>query len=429
MSKKKISRKQFLLQSTGFVLGTSLLSPFCTSPHRPTQHPPNPQDMEPRPETFWQEIRQAYTLSSEVINLNNGWCSPQAQPVKEAFLYHHNRMNKEPAHFLAQEMHKGRDKVRAELADFVGCEAGEIALSRSGTESLATIICGLPLQRGDEVVLSGYDYPHVIQSLQQRESREGIVLKWAQYNLFDIAPEELLQHYIDLFTPKTKLLVLTHMLNWNGELMPIEGIIKAAHERGIEVMVDAAHSFAQVEWDIQTLGCEYLGASLHKWLGAPFGTGMLYIRKDKIEKVWPMFASDHNIAKSDIRKFEVLGTRSVAAEFAVSNALEFHNRIGSSHKRYRLRQLTDYWVNKVRDLPNVQFYSPIDSPRICALATVGIKGYSPQALHDLLLSSYRIQVAFIPHSLFPGIRITPNVFTSYTELDQLVEAIQQISQA
>lgn len=377
-------------------------------------------------EEFWYWIRQSYTLNYNLINLNNGGVSPQPKVVQDAFEHFNRFCNDAPSYYMWRVLDRGRESLRSSLADFAGCSPDEIAINRNTTEALDTIVFGLPLKKGDEVVLSKYDYPHMVNAWLYREKRDGIILKWVDLPV----PAEDEQEIVDLFeaqfSNKTKLVHITHIINWTGQILPAKAIASVARERGIEVLVDGAHSFAHIDYEIPDLDCDYFGTSLHKWMCAPFGTGMMYVRKDKISKVAPLFPNIETDSE-DIRKFEHLGTHSVPTEMAVKNALDFHLNITTERKEARLRFLTKYWVDKVKDIPKIKLYTSRKPEFSCALFTVGIEGMEPGDFELDLYKKYNIHTSSVSHEVVSGIRITPHVYTSLRDLDVLVEGITELA--
>jgi selenocysteine lyase/cysteine desulfurase len=377
-------------------------------------------------EDFWQYIRQAYTVSDNIIYLNAGGVSPQPRTVQETFEFYNRFSNQGPAFYMWQELDRGREPLRLRLADMAGCSSEEIAINRNTTEALATVIFGLPLQRGDEVVLSKQDYPNMINAWKQRELRDGIKLVWVNLTLPSEDDTYLTQQYTNAFTARTKLVQITHLINWNGQILPVRKIADAAHARGIEVLVDGAHTFAHFDYKIPELGADYFGTSLHKWLCAPFGSGMLYIRKEKISKIYPLLSAPDPLGK-DIHKFENLGTRSFPAEMAIGKAIEFHEMIGAERKQERLHYLKNYWMQRVQDIPGVQLHTSFKPAYGCAVGMLSVKGRKPAELHEFLMTRYKIYTVAIEWENINGVRVTPNVYTSLKQLDLFVQAVKEFA--
>lgn len=374
-------------------------------------------------ETFWYWVQQAYTVSPNIINLNNGGVSPSPKVVQEAVERYNKLSNEAPSYYMWRILDQGREPVRMKLAEIAGCSPDEIAINRNASEALETIIFGLPLKAGDEVVLTKYDYPNMINAWKQREKRDGIVLKWLDFELPIEDEDAIVEQFVDAFSERTKLVHITHIINWTGQILPAKRIAQMAKKRGIEVLVDGAHSFAHLDFSIPDLECDYFGTSLHKWLCAPFGSGMLYVKKDKIQKLYPLFAAP-DAGSDDIRKFEHLGTRSFAIEQAIGQAINFHQMIGSERKQKRLNYLRNYWMEKVSALQDVYFQTSMKNEFAGALALVGIKDKDPSELGNFLFRNYKIHTTTIKWENAKGVRITPNVYTTTNDLDRLVMAFK-----
>ncbi len=377
-------------------------------------------------EDFWGWVRESYTISPNVINLNNGGVSPQPKVVQDAHIRFYQYCNEAPSYYMWQILDQGREPLREKLAGLCGCQADEVAINRNSTEGLNSIIFGLNLKAGDEVVLSKQDYPNMMNAWRQREKREGIKLVWINIPVPIENEAEIVKLYTDAFTEKTKIVHVTHLINWSGQIVPVRDIARAAHQRGIEVIADGAHTLAHFDFKIPDLECDYFASSLHKWLGAPFGSGLLYIKKEKISKIWALL-SNNEPDGPDIRKFESLGTRSFAAEMAIGTAVDFHDVIGGKRKENRLRFLKDYWVDQVKGIPRVKFYQPKKSNLSCAIATIGIEGKKPQEVSAEFFNKYKIHAVAIDWENIHGVRVTPNVYTSTKDLDKLVKAIKSIA--
>lgn len=373
-------------------------------------------------EDFWGWIREAYTMSPNIINLNNGGVAPQPKVVQDAHIRFYQYCNEAPSYYMWQILDQGREPLRQKLAEVAGCSADEIAINRNATEGLNTIIFGLNLQRGDEVVLSKMDYPNMMNAWKQREKRDGIKLVWLDLQMPMLNDEDIVNAYTSAFTNKTKIVHVTHLVNWTGQILPIRRIADEAHKRGIDVIGDGAHTFAHFDFKIPDLGCDYFATSLHKWMSAPFGSGLLYIQKDKIKNVWALL-SNNEPDGADIRKFESLGTRSFASEMAIGTAVDFYQMIGARRKEARLRYLKDHWVNKVKDVQGIRFYQPQSKHQSCAIANVGIEGRKPEEISGELFGKHKIHTVAINWENVHGVRVTPNVYTTTKELDKLAMAL------
>ena len=379
-------------------------------------------------EDFWYYVQQSFTVSPELINLNNGGVSPSPKVVQDAMKRYLDFSNEAPSYYMWRILDEGREPLRKDLARIAGCSPEEIAINRNASEALETVIFGLNLKAGDEVVLCKYDYPNCINAWKQRELRDGLKLVWVDLELPSEDNDYMTAQYIKAFTPKTKLVHVTHVYNWNGQIVPARKIADAAHAKGIEVLVDGAHSFAHFEYSIPSLGADYFGTSLHKWLAACIGSGMLYVKKDKIPALWPLFAApDAESNKSNIRKFENLGTRPFFIEQAIGKAIGFYDMIGPARKEQRLFYLKNYWMTAVRDIPKVKLHTSLKPGYACAIGLVSVEGKSPGDLDNYLFSEYKIHTTNLNWENVHGVRITPNVYTTTKDLDKLITAIGEFA--
>jgi selenocysteine lyase/cysteine desulfurase len=426
-----LSRKSFLQKAAVATTGLSLLE--LLEPAKAAAWERQLKKIEPldpvaaaSDEDFWTFIRGQYTVSANVINLNNGGVSPQPTPVQDAHKKYLDLCNEGPSYYMWRILDAGREPLRDKLAKLAGCSSEEIAFNRNTTEGLNTIIFGLNLKAGDEVVLTKYDYPNMMNAWRQREKRDGIKLNWIDLDLPVESDEVFLEKFSNAITPKTKIVHITHMMNWTGQLLPARKIADLAHKRGCEVIVDASHSFAHIDYQIPDLDCDYFASSLHKWMCAPFGTGFMYIKKGKIKNVWALLSAPVPDA-DNIGKFESLGTRSFAAEMAIGNAIDFHLMIGAKRKEERLRYLKNYWCQKVIKIPKVRFYTSMKPEFSCAIASIWIEGWDSADVLNKLFEGKRIHVGHVNNENVHGVRITPHVYTSLYDLDRLVEALTEIA--
>jgi selenocysteine lyase/cysteine desulfurase len=379
-------------------------------------------------EDFWAWVQESYTVSPNIINLNNGGVSPQPKVVQDTFEKYNRLCNEGPSYYMWQILDQGREALRTDLANFAGCSPAEIAINRNTTEAMNIIIYGLPLKPGDEVVLTKQDYPNVINTWKLREKRDGIVLKWINLELPMENENDLAEAYISQFTDRTKVVNVTHIINWIGQIIPVKKIAKAAHERGIDVLVDGAHSFALLDFKIPDLDCDYFATSLHKWMCAPFGSGLLYVKKDKISKIWALAPDDKPLA-DQIQKFERLGTRNFASEMAIGSSLDFHLAIGSKRKEERLRSFKNYWMEKVKEIPGVHVKTSFKPEYSCVVGLFSIDGMKPGEIVTSLFSNYKIHTTGIEWENISGVRVSPNVYTTHRDLDKFVMAVGEIAKS
>ncbi|TAE38509.1 MAG: aminotransferase class V-fold PLP-dependent enzyme [Runella slithyformis] len=379
-------------------------------------------------EDFWSWVKTEYTVSPNLLNLNNGGVCPQPRSVQDAHIRFYQYANEAPSYYMWRILDQGREALRSKLADLAGCAADEIAINRNATEGLNTVIFGLDLKPGDEVVLTKQDYPNMINAWKQREKRDGIKLVWLNLELPQENDDYFVQQFVNAFTARTKVVHITHMINWVGQIQPVRKIADEAHKRGIEVIADGAHTFALLDFKIPDLGCDYFATSLHKWLCAPFGSGMMYVKKDKIPKVWALLSNDKPDGP-DIRKFESLGTRSFASEMAIGTAVDFHNAIGSARKQTRAHYLQRYWTDKARQIPGVKIHTSPSPNYACAIALVSVDGLKITELDSQLYTNHKIHTVGIEWENIKGVRVTPHVYHSPKDLDRLLNALNDIAAA
>ncbi|HEV7347512.1 aminotransferase class V-fold PLP-dependent enzyme [Telluribacter sp.] len=426
------SRRSFFRQMGSATAGTLALPAFLEQAYAGelASHTKQIAGLSPteaaRDEDFWAWIKNEYTVSPNVLNFNNGGVSPQPRAVQQAHIRFYEYSNEAPSYYMWRILDQGREALRGKLAELAGCDADELAINRNATEGLNTIIFGLNLKAGDEVVLSKQDYPNMINAWKQREKRDGIKLVWVNLELPRENDEYFVQKYVSAFTSRTKVVHITHLINWIGQVTPVRKIADEARKRGIEVIVDGAHTFAHIDFKIPDLGCDYFATSLHKWLCAPFGSGLLYIKKDKIKDVWALLSSPEPDS-GDIRKFESLGTRSFASEMAIGTAVDFHNGIGTDRKFARLHYLQRYWTDKVRQMPGVQVHTPKDPKYSGALALFSVEGMTPGDVANALFNKSRIHTSATVWENISGVRVTPHIYTSTKDLDLLVNTISSIA--
>ena len=378
-------------------------------------------------EAFWREVRKAFPPHPDYINLENGFSSPQPMPTWDAFQRHALTVNNGLSFYMRRRKAADYASVKQQLAALAGCPADEIVITRNTTESLGTVIHGIDLEPGAEAVMCDQDYGTMLEQFRQQSRRRGLRCVEIQVPLHPRDDQEIVDTYARAITPRTKLLLLSHMINITGQILPVRKIADMAHARGVAVIVDAAHSFAHVVFSVPELDGDYLGASLHKWLCTPLGAGLLHVKKDKIRTVWPLFG-DTSVPDDDIRKLERIGTHPVWTVMAIADAIRFHNLVGGARKEARLRYLQQYWTDRVRDVPKVYLNTP-PGARACGIANVGIEGWKPGVIAEALLEKYRIFTVAIDTVPVKGVRVTPHLYTTTDELDALVKALGELARA
>ncbi len=377
-------------------------------------------------ESYWRDVQQAFSVSRSLIDLNNGFTCPSPKVVTDSVIDYIWQQEESPSYVIARLLPPRIETVRQALARLFGCDPEEVAIVRNASEAMETLLLGVDLKSGDEVVTTTQDYGRMRTTLDQRRRREGIEIKYITIPTPARTDEEMIEGFRKAVSAKTRMILMSHQINLTGQILPVKEICDIARERSIPVMIDGAHSFAQFEFKRDDLGCDYYGTSLHKWLLAPKGTGMLYVRREKIKGLWPMMAAPEKMS-DDIRKFEEIGTHSLAPFLAIGEAIAFHNSIGGKRKEARLRYLKDYWAKKLMELPNVRLHTSLDPKMSCAIGNVEIVGIPPPALADYLWDKHHIMVAPIEHEEYQGIRVTPNLYTTLDELDYFCDVFEHVS--
>jgi isopenicillin-N epimerase len=377
-----------------------------------------------RDEDYWAEIRNAFTVDRNVINLNNGHVSPAPRPVQDALRRYIEFSDMGPWHTMIDNLEKQIEPVRRHLAATAGCDPEEMAITRNASESLEIAQCGIDLKPGDEVLTTNQDYPRMLTTFRQRERREGIVLKAISFPVPPPSMDDLYQRFERAVTPKTKLIHVCHITNRTGVIFPIKRICEMAHARNIPVIVDGAHAFSHFPFSIADLDCDYYGTSLHKWACAPIGTGFLYVRKSRIPSTWALMASEAR-QDNDIRKFEEIGTHPAANHNAISQALVFSENIGIDRKAARLRYLRDRWAHRLAENPKVKILHSPDPSMSCGIGFLAFTNADPGKIHDALLSSYNIVTARVAHDEYDGLRITPHIYSTVADIDVFAGAVEK----
>lgn len=376
-------------------------------------------------ESFWFAVQQAFTVDRSLINLNNGGVCPAPAIVQETMKHHLDFSNKAPTYNMWGVLEPQRETVRRRLARTFGCDPEEIALTRNASEGLQICQFGIDLKAGDELLTTTQDYPRMITTWKQRERREGLVMKQFSIPVPAEDPDKIVSLFEKNITRKTKVILICHVINITGQIMPVKKIVHMARKKGIPVIVDGAHSFAHFDFKHKDIDCDYYATSLHKWLCAPHGTGLLYVRKEKIKDLWPLMAAPET-RDDDIRKFEEIGTHPAAPFLAIAEALTFYQGIGPKRKEARLRYLRDRWVKRLLQYDRVRLHTSLKPEFACGLAVVEIKDVDPGKLSQHLWKKYRIIVVPIKHAEFQGLRITPNVYTMLEEIDRFSDAMEKV---
>jgi selenocysteine lyase/cysteine desulfurase len=376
-------------------------------------------------EAFWTEVRRAFEIDDRLLNLNNAGVSPPPRAVRESMARWLELSGRAPSHTLWELAEPRVEAVRQALAAAFGCAPDELAVTRNSTEGLVTVQLGLELRRGDEVLTTTHDYPRMKTAWEQRARREGIVVRQLRFPLPPPSLGDLFDRFQQAITPRTRVMLVSHLTNLTGQVFPVRELARLARERGLELIVDGAQAFGHLPFTVADLDCDYYATSLHKWLMAPHGTGFLYVRRAKIEGVWPLFGAPLTMA-ADIRKFEEIGTHPAANHNAIAEALALHQALGAESKAARLRYLRDRWMRRLQASPRVRVLTSFDPAMSCGIGTIQIEGIAPHLLARRLFESHRIVVTPLVHPEFDGIRVTAGVHTSAAEIDRFADVMEDL---
>ena len=377
-------------------------------------------------ENFWKEVRAGYRLKPDYINLENGYYCIIPQETLENFIHHTREINYQGSWYMRTVQWDNNYLVRARLAEIADAEPEEIAVTRNTTESLDTIIGGYPWESGDEAIMCEQDYFSMLHMFEFMGKQKGIVNKIISIPNHPKSDQEILDLYASQISSRTKMIMVPHMINITGHILPVRKICDMAHEQGIEVLVDGAHAFGHFTFSMKDLDCDYYGSSLHKWLSAPLGSGLLYVKKDKIPKIQPRFA---HLGRSEesIEHINHRATHPVQTDLAILNAIEYLERLGAKNKEDRLRYIQRYWSDQVRDIPGIVVNTPREPNKSCGIANVGIEGMKPKVMAEKLLEDHKIWTVAIDGVGVHGCRISPNVYTTTRELDIFVDALKTLA--
>ena len=375
---------------------------------------------------LWKTVRSHYTLKDEYINLESGYYNIIPNPILDHFISHVKHVNIEGSYYMRKDLNKNKDRVTSELANLVGSTPDQIAITRNATESLDLVISGFPWKNGDEAIYAKQDYGTMKEMFEQISDRYGVVNKIISVPNHPKNDQEIVSLYESQITSKTKLIMVCHMINITGQILPIKKICEMAHRYGVEVMVDGAHCVGHFDFSIDDFNCDYYGSSLHKWLATPLGAGLLYVNKNKTHRIWPLLANG-NTDKTDIKRLNHIGTHPVHTDLAISNSIDYLKWIGMERKEKRMRFLQRYWSDKLRNVKNVIVNTPQDIDRSCGIGNVGLTNMSPSKMEDLLFEKYNIFTVAIDYANVKGCRISPNIFTTTEELDSFVKAVKEMA--
>lgn len=378
-------------------------------------------------EDYWRKVAGMYHQNVKFINLESGYFSPSPESVKDYWVNFVNEINESPSYYMRTRQNEMREKVREKLANYAGVAKDELVLTRNTTESMNIIIQGIKLEEGDEILRTNLEYPNMIQALDMRERRFGTKVRIVDVPIHPISQDEIVQKVIGAVNKKTKVILISHMVFLNGQVFPVKEVCKKAREMGIETIVDGAHSFSHVDMDVSEIGCDYYASSLHKWLGAPLGNGLLYVKKGNAERLWPLYG-DTAYEDDNIMKLEHLGTRPCSDQNGIIPAVDFNLEIGKVEKSKRLKFLQMRWATELKDHKNIILNTPLGQGQSFGIANVGVKSLQPSELADKLFDEHDIFTVPIDDERgIRGIRVSPNLYSTTEDIDKFIEAMLTIA--
>ena len=378
-------------------------------------------------EDYWRKVAGMYHQNVKFINLESGYFSPSPESVKDYWVNFVNEINESPSYYMRTRQNEMREKVREKLANYAGVAKDELVLTRNTTESMNIIIQGIKLEEGDEILRTNLEYPNIIQALDMRERRFGTKVRIVDVPIHPISQDEIVEKVIGAVNKKTKVILISHMVFLNGQVFPVKEVCKKAREMGIETIVDGAHSFSHVDIDVSEIGCDYYASSLHKWLGAPLGNGLLYVKKGNAERLWPLYG-DTAYEDDNIMKLEHLGTRPCSDQNGIIPAVDFNLEIGKVEKSKRLKFLQMRWAKELKDHKNIILNTPLGEGQSFGIANVGVKSLQPSELADKLFDEHDIFTVPIDDDRgIRGIRVSPNLYSTTEDIDKFIEAMLTIA--
>ena len=380
-----------------------------------------------RDENYWKKVADMYHQNVKFINLESGYFSPSPESVKDYWVNFVNEINESPSYYMRTRQTEMREKVRKTLADYAGVQTDELILTRNTTESMNIIIQGIKLEKGDEILRTNLEYPNIIQALDMRERRFGTKVRIVDVPIHPKSQQEIVDMVIGAVNKKTKVILISHMVFLNGQVFPVKEVCAKAREMGLETIVDGAHSFSHVDMDVSEIGCDYYGSSLHKWLGAPLGNGLLYVKKGNAERLWPLYG-DTAYDDDNIMKLEHLGTRPCSDQNGIIPAVDFNLEIGKKEKSERLKFLQMHWASELKDNKNIILNTPLGEGQSYGIANVGVKNLRPSELADKLFDDHNIFTVPIDDERgIRGVRVSPNLYSTVEDIDKFIEAMLTIA--
>lgn len=391
-------------------------------------------------EDYWRLVQQAFPVDRSMINFNNGGVCPSPKVVQESLARQTAFANEAPAYKMWRLLEPQKEGVREGLARLFGADPEEVAITRNASEGLQTLQFGFDLEPGDEVLATDQDYPRMLNTFRQRERREGIRLVQFPLPTPIEDPGEVVRRYAERITERTRLILVCQVNNLTGSILPVREVVALGRSRGIPVLVDGAHGFGHDPAQRDDLDCDFYATSLHKWLFSAIGTGMLFVRRERIEEVWSLMASGPG-QERDIRKFEEIGTHPCPLVLSIGAAVTFHEQMGPERKWARMVLLRDRWARRLTQDSRVRLDTSLTPGRAGGIATVGIEGIDTEALRKHLWERHKIYTTAIRHRGtdeegrpldedaplgIDGLRVSPAPYSTLDEVDRFCDAVELV---
>ena len=380
-------------------------------------------------EKFWKRFaKRNYRVSDEFINLENGYFGVQPEVVKQAYIKNVEKVNEYSSQYMRTSFSEDYKSIVKGLAQFAGVKPEETLVTRNATEALNIIIQGLKLEKGDEVILHRQDYFSMIEAFEMLSRTKGIKVRYIKVPLIPQDDEDILRAYREAVNERTKCILVTHLLHMTGQIMPVKKIADEFKPLGIDIVVDAAHSFAQLGFKITDLGADFVGVNLHKWFSNPLGAGMLYVKENRIPDLQPMYG-DVRQESNNIRKLGHFGTLATPILMTIPVAQAYNERITLPLKEKRLRYLQNYWTTEAQKIDKVVVTTPTEPNRSCALASFKIEGQQATETVRLLHEKFKVFTVIRYLEDDQVVRVTPNLYNNLADLDRLLEGLRFLSKA
>ena len=422
----------------GFVLGLAAATAAVSAPSARAQSPALPLPAlnsagVATDTTYWDAVRKLYAVSPSIVNLENGYWGIMAEPVRLDYLAKTDMVNRESSFYARTQFGRDGEAARQAVAAAVGAAPDEVALTRGATEALQLLIGGYnKLQPGDTVLYSDLDYDSMQYAMNWLKERRGVNV--VKFSIPEPATRgAVLQTYQKVLAdhPKAALLLVTHVSHRTGLVMPVAEIAALARARGVDVVLDAAHSWGQIDFKVQELGVDFIGFNLHKWIGAPLGVGFMYVAKSRLADI-DRAMGDEDWAPTDIRSRVHTGTYNFASVLALPGALALHQQIGPRAKALRLRYLRDYWVSRVRGFKGLEILTPDEPGMAAGITSFRLAGKGTAADNNAIVAQLRDQFGIFTvrrGGVAKGqcIRVSPAIYTAEADLDRLVQALRAVT--